>query len=47
VHPFCNLESRARNIAQSGVKNPKSINQSIELSRGVVIPLTGLTPQHF
>jgi hypothetical protein len=34
-------------LLKMALKHQKSINQSIQLSRGVVIPLTGLTPQHF
>ena len=34
------------NIAECGVKTP-TINQSIQLSRGVMIPWTGFTPQYF
>jgi hypothetical protein len=34
-------------MLKMALKHQKSIHQSIQLSRGVVIPLTGLTPQHF
>jgi hypothetical protein len=34
-------------LLKVALKHQRSINQSIQLSRGVVIPLTGLTPQHF
>jgi hypothetical protein len=34
-------------LLKVALKHQKSINQSIELSRGVEIPLTGLTRQHY
>jgi hypothetical protein len=48
---FSTTKTRRHDIAEillkMALKHQKSINQSIQLSRGVVIPLTGLTPQHF
>jgi hypothetical protein len=34
-------------LLKVALKHQKSINQSIDLSRWVGIPLTGLTPQHY
>jgi hypothetical protein len=41
------LHDIAEILLKVAFKHKKSNNQSIQLSRRVVIPLTGLTPQHF